>query len=179
MSKKFTIAIGSIVALLALIFVTTASANQLYLPIHSNCTTATATTSSQTLATTTPTYTLTCDSYSLDPRDQTPTAIDSAALAIQWTPVANADTLTFAYQYSTDAIDWYDDNLGLQASVSATSTITNKNATAWVSGGTTNQKKIVQLRTPTRYVRVVFSRLTGAATSTVWAEIIPQKQAKQ
>jgi hypothetical protein len=145
------------------------------LPVHSNCKTATATTSVNYISAGNATTTLTCDAYNMDDKIAEYKAIDSATLAIQFIASTSASILNTSIEYSTDGIDWFENNLSELSTTTYALSITTPQ-TITLSGNTTSSttRKIVSVETPTRYVRAVFTVPVGAASSSIWAEFIPK-----
>lgn len=135
------------------------------------------------------TSTLVYDSYNLNGTNQPvvndPTSAQSATLAIQLSASSTASVLTIGIERSQDGIDWYQDNLNSLATSSLSDSITIPSTFTWTFasstiGGVSNTGnrigKLINVSTPTRYTRFIFS-LTGA-NGAVWAEVIPQKENK-
>lgn len=177
-SGSASLVIGLILATLAVLGSSVVLANTSYFPPHSNCVTGTSTSSASQLATSS-TVTLTCDSYALSTGLVDPTAIDTSILAVQFRAPQATNQLTIAMQYSIDGIDWYDDNLGIVASTTGNIVIDPKHTYTWIAGGTSTTSKVIEIKTPTRYMRAVFTAAANFATSTVYAEFAPKKQRVQ
>lgn len=130
------------------------------------------------------TSTLTYDTYT----NGNPLKTDSAVLLTRFAASSTNAILNINVEYSYDGIDYYKDSL---TSFMGTSTpfLTNiapVNSFAWqfasstvgvnpltaVTGATST--KAINIVTPTRYVRVVYS-LTGAGAN-IWAQMVPAKQ---
>lgn len=169
--KNKILGIGLTVLGLALATFITVHANPSQIPVHSNCSTASATTSTQLIATSTPTYTLTCDAYNLATGYSVGLSLNSASLAFQIS--ATSSIINMNLQYSNDGIDWYDNEMVAQGTSIATTTITNPTGYTLTAG---TSKKIVRVDTPTRYVRAIFNGPAGQATTTIWAEFIPKQE---
>lgn len=174
--KKFKYYVLAIVALISVTVFSVARANPTYLPPHSACSTSSATSSVSSISTSTATITLTCDSYALATGLTDPTAMTSAVLAMQYRAPQATTALTVTLQYSEDNVDWYDDNLGTVATTTGPTNIAPAKTYFWLVGTTSTSSKVVDVRTPTRYVRAQFTATAGAATSTIWATFIPRKE---
>jgi len=137
---------------------------------HSLCKTAAATSTLSTIANSSgAAIVLTCDAYHTDANIYEATPIDFATLAVQYTAASTTDsTLKIVLSYSQDGSDWYNDNLVSDESMASTTILVNLNTS-------TTTKYLFDVETPVRYVRASFTN-TLAATSSVWAEFIPQKQ---
>lgn len=190
LKNKVALTVVSAVVLLSLFLLIT--------PTHANvggfpagAKTATATTTPAVMTPGTGTSTVTYDSYSLNgtnqPSQGVVTYTDSASLLVQFTASTTASKLKIAYEYSQDGIDWYAD--GVTAYFASTTTgvitVTPPNSMSWtfastsVGGGSVLANnniatEILNVKTPTRYVRAVISD-TGA-NAEVWAQFVPKKQ---
>lgn len=174
--KKYKFGIVGTLALALISVFSIAQANPTYLPPHSACSTSSATSSVSSLSTSTPTVTLTCDAYALSSNLTDPTAMTNAVLAMQFRSPQTATVLTVTLQYSEDSVDWYDDNLGALATTTGPTFIAPAKTYSWLVGTTSTSSKMVDVRTPVRYVRALFTPAAGSATSTIWATFIPRKE---
>ena len=153
--------------------------------------TATATSTISYMTGGTATTTLTFDAYLVDQSktDQNPIALDGLALAIQFhASSAPLTTLKWRYQYSQDNKDWYYENADLNINASTTNVVADFHEYSWLqiststaysaTGNSTSSlaMKIVDVPTPTRYIRAQFYILPGTTNGGVWAEFIPKKQ---
>lgn len=116
---------------------------------------------------------------------------DNAVLLTQFTASSTASILNISYEYSQDNVDWYQSNLSSQATTSSSQSLTAAQSYSWVFASTTpggggssatgvfanRQMKVIEVRTPTRYVRAIFSTPLGSANDTVWAEFVAKRQA--
>lgn len=159
--------------------VTAALANPIYLPPHNACSTAAATSSVLSLATTTPTITLTCDAFALAAGLYDPTAMQSAVLALQVKSLSTATILSITPQYSDDGVDWYDDNMGAVGTTTGLTSVSQVKSFTWTMGTTSTSSKLITMVTPIRYIRVILQNSAGAPTSTVWATFIPRKESNR
>lgn len=141
--------------------------------------TATATTSLSYMAVGTATTTLTMDTYSNGNTDKT----NTAALLLQLTASTTSTVLVTELEYSQDGVDWYKDNLTADATAGASEAIQTANNYSWTFASSTlngvqvtsqRATKVVNVNTPTRYVRAVFT-LTGA-NGAIWAQFLPHKE---
>ena len=148
------------------------------------------------------TTTLVYDSSQINGTNQTNTSgnyysADSAILAVQLTGSSTATVLVTQLEYSTDNIDWYSNSMDVFAA-GAIAIATPSTSYTWTFasstiGGVTpllappasvgtganrgdRNAKIVEIKTPVRYVRAVFT-MTGANGS-IYATIVPKKEAK-
>lgn len=153
-----------------------------------------ATTTGTVLASGTATSTIVYDSYGINGTGQTPgqkaDATDSATLLIQLTATSTNTILTWRYEYSDNAQDWYADNLYVSNSASSTPVLTavptvynwqfassTSQCDTSVATGTNNRGcKIVEVKTPTRYVRAIFYLPPSSANGIVNAKFVPKKQ---
>lgn len=124
---------------------------------------------------------------------------ETSTLEIQFTASSTASVLTWQYEYSDGivgidctatplACDWYSDSLTVSsASSTPSSNLTQINSFTWTFasstiGGlavsTTNNRasKIVNVRTPVRYVRAVFSCGAGGQPCAVWSNFQAKKE---
>lgn len=121
-------------------------------------------------------------------------AADSASLTIQLTSTTSQPTLNVDIQYSQDGVDWYASSLNLDYQINgtttpsisnpqviqftfATSTI-NRSAAAANGTATSSTNRIVNIKTPVRYVRAVnyITPGTGSTAALLWEEFIAKRQ---
>lgn len=113
-------------------------------------------------------------------------AADSAALLIQFHGSSTNSVLSWKVEYSQNGVDWYHTDSLITTSV-ATSTyhVGNGAVNLWAFASSTpgtatapisTSTKMVQVETPTRFVRAIFSVPVGSTPSAVWAEWIIKKQ---
>jgi|TARA_Y100000310_G_scaffold339091_1_gene430668 hypothetical protein len=146
--------------------------------------TAAATTTTASLGGGTGTTTLTIDSRF----SNRTTAFDSAVLAIQLTASSAPLTkLRWQFESSNDNIDWYPQVLDELATSSRALTVVSAVAPQyeWEFASTTNPvtgvvedfaKRVVNVPTPTRYTRVIFTMPVGSNNGLLWAEFTPKKE---
>lgn len=174
MSKSKLLLAGVGVAMLFTAFGLINVANANPLQFKPTVQTATATSSVAYMTAGTATSTLTIDSNA----PGQPFVTDQMALLIQNVASSTSSILNIAIQYSQDGIDWYSDN----GTVVATSTpfqIQVADTYTWTAAGTATTSKALFVRTPTRFVRAVFSVPAGAAAGGVWAQWVPSRQISQ
>ena len=101
---------------------------------------------------------------------------DSAVLLTQFTASSTSATLAIRLQYSQNGIDWYDDNLlsSTNSTTTAVKTVNVANSYAWAAAAAGANLKAIDVPTPTRYVRAIYS-VTGANAG-VWASLVAKKQ---
>lgn len=110
---------------------------------------------------------------------------DRATLAVQYTGSSTLSAMNIALEYSQDGIDWYGDRL----SNHGTSTVAESlvQTTSYVMGfssttqggalGTTGRTtRLIDVPTPTRYVRAIFTNVPGALFGSYWAEFVGKRQ---
>ena len=111
---------------------------------------------------------------------------DSVTLKEYLKASSTATVLVTNVEYSDDNIDWYQNNLDTYAAgaiaIAAPNTYTWTFATSTIGGvlngdGTDVGAKVISLKVPTRFIRVVLS-LTGA-NGGVWVQLLPKKQISQ
>lgn len=147
----------------------------------------------------TATTTLTCDAYSLSANSPSGDLMDSAILNIQFSASGTASTLFVDFEYanvssngancvaSPGACDWLENSLdlGIKASTTRPFAIDAKDTLRWRFASTTIGTgtapgnigyKIVNVPTPARYIRAVFSLPVGSGRGGVWSELLPKKQ---
>jgi hypothetical protein len=122
-----------------------------------------------------------------------PQGADSASLLIQLTSTTSQPTLNIDIQYSQDGVDWYADPLGMDFQAVATGTpvlgsiqtlqfifassTINRAALFPTGTATTSSNRIVNLKTPTRYIRAVNYVSPGANTAAaLWEEFVAKRQ---
>ena len=149
---------------------------------------ATSTTATTTLASYmtpgTGTSTLTCQ-MALTGQD----AADSATLMFYFNASSTLSVLNMKVEYSNDGTNWFENNMGdltdvgtstAAASIGAVKSMTLQYASSTPGGANAALRnyisRIIEVKTPTPYVRVVFSA-TGA-NSAVWAQFLGKKQIK-
>mgnify|MGYP007071573806 CR=1 FL=1 len=160
-----------------------ASANPSY--VGNTAQTASATTSPAYMTPGTATSTITLDAY--NPTTNT-FVVDKLALLMQFTGSSTASILTTDFEYSQDGIDWYENTIVSDETVSTTSqalSLNVTNSTSWTFASTTLQSaagtraiatRIVSVPIYTRFVRAV-TTLTGA-NGAFWGQFIPIKELK-
>ena len=140
------------------------------------------------LAASTATTTLTYDTWELSGDNQTNQSntwvADSVALKIILTASSTNTTLRARIQYSDDKIDWYESNLETYAAGAIA--LATPNSYSWSFASTTPNNynsetltrglRIVELKVPLRYVRVVLSVIDD--NGAVYAELSPKKQVR-
>lgn len=134
--------------------------------------TATATSTTFAVGTTTSTS-LIYDSY-----NTYPLATERAVLLVQNKPAITGAVLNISYTYSQDCVDYYeDDMLSQTATTPGAIAVVASSSVTWVSTNAASTSKAFNMPTPTRCVKATF---TGSnSTSSIWAQIVPQRQAKQ
>jgi hypothetical protein len=102
----------------------------------------------------------------LDSFNSIPAAVDSTTLLLQFTASTSASVLHIVPSYSMDGVDYYENNITATSSTSNSITVGN----FWTLQGnavSSTTRKAVSIPTPTRYIRVTFTAVTG--TSSIWA----------
>ena len=132
------------------------------------------------------------DSYLVSKGVVSPYATDKAVLLIQFVGSSTSSVLNTNIEYSQDGIDWYQSTDTLVPGYATTSEpvfdISNvpqyrliyASSTAGLASTTISQStttRAVNIMTPTRYVRAIFTE-TGAAGA-VWSQFIPERQTTQ
>lgn len=132
--------------------------------------------------------TTTCvyDSYQSDGH-----AAQSAAVAVRFTASSTNSTLLINQEFSQDGVDWYQGTITSLTENNSTTTLPYSvgevpqaswgyaSSTAGlyaVPSNNNSDTRMIELDTPTRFTRVIFSLKTGGASGEVWAQIIPLKQ---
>lgn len=110
-------------------------------------------------------------------------ALDSAVLLVQLTATSTPPTLEWRYEYSQDGIDWYSDDIALTSNASTTVHVRDFAEHSWVfassTGGTsTNSLSLrkIDVKTPTRYVRAVFSLVPGSPNAAIFTQWVSKSQ---
>lgn len=152
--------------------------------------TATATTSPSYMTAGTATTSLVFDSYIPGANKIS----DQAVLLIQLVASTTATTLNTNLEYSQDAIDWYQDGGTMAANYATTSKpfdisqvnqfkLNYATSTAGLAGigatATSTLTRVLMLKTPTRYIRAVFTLPVGSAAGGVWAQFLASRQVSQ
>lgn len=146
---------------------------------------ATATTSVTYMSAGNATTTLQYDSYTAG----NPTAAQNATLFVQFAGSSTASTLKINLEYSQDGIDWYQDGGTFSSSEYASSTksfdVSTVNQYTFqfasstvglVTTPTATSSRAINVPTPTRFLRAIFSIPVGSSAGAVWPQIIPAKQ---
>lgn len=133
--------------------------------------TSTATSSPTQIFIATATTTLVFDAYA----NYDPVSGDSGTLLIQQTASSTASVVSVFFEFSQDGIDYYADSLDL-ASTTAGISLNSDRVYTWGAATVNRSSKAIGFKSPTRFVRANIKQTAG--TSTVWAEIIPKRQAK-
>jgi len=191
---KYFIAPAVVMVFILMGIAVTAKANPSFYPGSAVYNTATSTGRYMTpgAATTTLVY----DAYSISGTNQPASgntyAVNSAALLLQFSASTTASVLGVRFEYSQDGIDWYGDGaVNLTATTTAYNVSINENFTwtfasstiggiradqglAGINGTKNRDNKIINIVTPTRFVRAIVT-LTGA-NATVWGQIVPLKE---
>lgn len=183
--KYFTVAsIGGLLVLAWFAFAITAHANpSFFIRQQSASATTTVTYITAGTATTTLTY---------DTGNSAAGSADGATLLVQFNGSSTLSLLNANIEYSQDSIDWYIAPVGQDFQAYATTTVaggaiqtiqypyasTTPLLTGAVANGTatTSSMRIVNLKTPTRYIRAVFTIPVGALNGAFWAEFIGKRQ---
>lgn len=135
------------------------------------------------------TTTLVYDSYAAGQ----PYATDKATLFLSFTGSSTASVLNTDIEYSQDNIDWYQDGGTMQENFSTSSKpmdISQVSQFKWTFASSTaglpanpasnaTATRALLLKTPTRYMRAVFSMPAGSASGAIWAQFIPARQSSQ
>lgn len=118
---------------------------------------------------------------------------DSASLLVQFTSTSSQPTLNIDIQYSQDNVDWYAANLGSDFQAYATNTpaigpvqtlqfayassTINRAGLAVAGTATSSSNRMINLKTPTRYIRAVNYVTPGASTAgALWEEFVAKRQ---
>lgn len=151
--------------------------------------TSTATTSPAYMTAGNATSTLLFDSYG----SGTPKISDQATLLIQFSASSTVSVLNTNLEYSQDGIDWYQDG-GVMENNFATTTkpfsITQVNQFSLQFASSTaglpankltdsTTTRAIFVRTPTRFVRAVFTLPVGSTPGGVWAQWLASRQVSE
>lgn len=103
-------------------------------------------------------------------------AYEQNALLIQYVASSTSAVLGIRFQYSMDGIDWYDDDYlyGPIATTSLQAGIQQAIAYNWTPISTATTSKVINVPSPARRVRAIFTE-TGAAGG-VWYQWAPSRQ---
>ena len=186
--RKFILFIGAIALLLAGSFGGYVYANpSQFLRSYAtdNCGVPVATTSVTYLtpgvSTSTPTFDTQCDGG---------LSVDSASLLVYFNASSTGSTLVINFEYSDNGTDWFSNSLN-DVSTSTPNNLNLNNALTWNfssstvgKGGQANadgrnyDSKIVNVKTPTRYVRAIIGMPGGSLNGAVWTEFVAKKQSR-
>lgn len=185
--KKYILSIAPL-SLLAIVLIfglgPVVSANPIFFPVTTQ--TATATSSPAFMTAGTATSTLTLDTYS----SGNPRGAMMAALLIQFVASSTSSVLNTNIEYSQDNVDWYQDGGNITTNFATSSkpfdiSSVNQYRYGWLgtqaglpavvlTTGTTT--RALYVRTPTRYVRAIFTLPVGSAAGAVWGQFVPTKE---
>lgn len=158
----------------------TAFANRSEFPMDATCQTSAATSSPAYLLATASTSVITCDAYHMVNGNFTPIALDSGVLLMQFKSASTTGaTLTAKFQYSNDGVDWYGDNTGQNNIATTTGPVTigaDKSITWTAATTSATSSEAIDIKTPTRFIRVTFTNPAGLATSSIWGQFIFKQQ---
>ncbi len=172
--KKHLIALSiGILAIFGIVFSSKlAEANQFY--FMPTVQTATATSTVATVAPSTAATTLILDSYTYG----TVAATDKATLLIQNTASTSSSQIKITLTYSQDGVDYFNNNLVATTTAGVyVSNLETPNSYSLLGNTTSSTTRVaISVPTPTRFVKATFTSLV--ATSTVWAQFVPQRQIK-
>lgn len=188
--KKYFLSVGVGLIVIAILFsgYKYVGANASRITAPNSCTTSgtAATTSVSYLTAGTGTTTVTCNLQYIAQVSSGVESTDSAVLGIQFLASSTASSeLNWYLEYSQDGVDWYKENVFTQT---ATTTIATSKTYAWrqystttpisVSGYSTSSldRKLVNIESPTRYVRATFTQPIGSLAGAVWAQFIGKSQ---
>lgn len=170
--------LGALLTLTALgLWVSTTHANPLYYPVATQSATATTSvtwlTSSGAASQATSTA---LDSYQASVTN----GWDELTLIVQTAASSTSSSLNVRFQYSINGIDWADDNVsqsvGNFSTTTATASVQVPLSYQWLAAGTATSSKILNVATPARFVRAIFTQ-TGAAGN-LWYAWQPVRQGK-
>lgn len=163
---------------------------------------ATATSSPVFMTPGTATSTVVYDAYEVNGTNQTngsnTNLADSATFLLQLTASSTNTIVNVNFEYADSSsvdckaqqnnCDWYQDGI----SIGATSTVTNlslANTFQWKYASTTpglgahvasNNRggRVIQVKTPTRYVRAIITLNLAGTNGAVWGKFVPKKEVK-
>lgn len=191
MKRKITIGIVSLLALIAsCVGALVAYAGPSYF-VQNTTTSATTSVAAYIATPGTATTTYQLDSYTNGTSQAGTSAVESnTALLIQFSASSTSATLNWRYEYSQDGQNWFGDSLAT-STTDTTGNIVNDSpfvAHTWNFASTSptlgpvgtsqiyNQNKIVNVPTPTRYVRAVFYAPIGSFPVGIWANWVAKRQ---
>lgn len=188
-NKKVAGLIGMLAFVAAFLVGHTAYANPL--AFSTGVSTATASTTVAYMTAGTATTTLTYDTYNIaNAQPGNPTAAQALSLLVQMTASSTLSSLVVNYEYSMDGVDWYQDGTGGLASTTIPYIISTPMSARWnfasstpglgaVLSNTNRDHRILSVRTPTRYIRAIFTVPVGASNAGVYASFVPAKERAQ
>jgi len=101
-------------------------------------------------------------------------AYDRNSLMVQMAGSSTAALLNIRYQFSTDGIDWYDDDITSGTSTASVIDVRNPTNYNWLANVTATSSKLLSVPAVTRYVRAVFTE--SGASAAIWYQWEPVKQ---
>ena len=131
-------------------------------------------TSTPAIVTTATSSTLILDSYAY----QAINATDKATLLIQDTASSSTSQIKISFTYSQDGIDYFNNNLIATTTTGVyVSNLETPNTYSLLGNTSASTTRVaITLPVPVRFAKVTFTGLVG--TSSVWAQIVPQRQIK-
>lgn len=151
--------------------------------------TATATTSPSYMTSGKATSTLVFDSYAVGQIKAT----DQAVLFLSLSASSTSTIFNTDIEYSQDNIDWYQDGGTFENGFATTTkpfNLSQVNEYAWQFSSSTaglpapsasnaTSTRALYIKTPTRYVRAVFTLPAGSTAGAVWAQWVPSRQVSE
>lgn len=161
-----------------------AKAGPLFFPVTTQ--TATATTTVSFLNAGTGTTTLSVNAYG----SGTASAIKHGILLVQFAGSSTASTLKINKEYSQDNVDWYQDGGDFTDGFSTTTkpfdisqvnqyTFAFASSTAGLGSVPALQAtttRAINVQTPTKFIRFIFTLPVGSTNGAVWAQFVPVKE---
>lgn len=173
MKNKILVGLVGVIAILAVVAAYKVDANALFFLPTTSSSTSTSSPSYLTTSGANATATTTFDAYS----NGSPRAANGATILTQYVASSTSSVFTMRVDYSQDGVDWYSDNAVSQQATTTVMNIAANAAYSYTAASTATTSKAVLVKTPTRYMRVVYT-IAGAAGA-AWTQIVPTREAIQ
>lgn len=172
-NKILVIGLVGVIAIFGAITAYKVDANALFFLPTATSSSATSSPSYLTTSGANATATTTFDAYS----NGSPRAANGATILTQFVASSTSSVFTMRVDYSQDGIDWYSDSAVSQQSTTTVMNIAANATYSYTAASTATTSKAVLVKTPTRYMRVVYT-VAGAAGA-AWTQIVPTREAIQ
>jgi hypothetical protein len=110
---------------------------------------------------------------------------DGAVLLTQFTASTTASQVAYTFEYSQDAVDWYSDRLDNGATTTPQINLSTETTylltgvgerNGGVAGTSSTTLRAIVAKTPTRYIRAIYTIPVGSGNGAVYGEFIAKRQ---